>query len=96
MTTTRPIVCDDLFRMASTNLDPLTKSTNLSFYLTVTYLTRRTPLARAGRAGLCSAQEGAAGRISSYMIGEVEGEAVEWHGHVSALGFQTRAAARPA
>ena len=75
MTTTRPFVCDDLFRMASTNLDPLTETYNLGFYLT--YLTRWPCL--------CSAQEGAAGRLSSYMIGKAEGRAREWHGHVSAL-----------
>ena len=75
MTTTRPFCCDDLFRMATTNLDPLTETYNLGFYL---LYTSRWP-------GMCSMQEAAHGRICSYMIGKAEGRAREWHGHVSAL-----------
>ena len=75
MTTTRPFVADDLFRMATTNLDPLTETYNLGFYLL--YLTRWP--------GMCSAQESPQARLSSYMIGKAEGVGREWHGHVSAL-----------
>jgi len=75
MTTTRRFCCDDLLRFAPTNLDPLTETYNFSFYLT--YLARWP--------GMCSIQEGAAGCVSSYMIGKAEGAAREWHGHVSAL-----------
>jgi N-terminal acetyltransferase B complex catalytic subunit len=69
------MTCDDLFRFASTNLDPLTETYNIGFYLQ--YLSRWP--------SMCSMQEGASGRISSYMVGKAEGRASEWHGHVSAL-----------
>jgi N-terminal acetyltransferase B complex catalytic subunit len=69
------MTCDDLFRFSTTNLDPLTETYNVGFYLT--YLARWP--------GMCSMQEGASGRVSSYMIGKAEGRAAEWHGHVSAL-----------
>ena len=75
MTTTRRFCCDDLLRFAPTNLDPLTETYNFGFYLS--YLARWP--------GMCSIQEGATGRISSYMIGKAEGAGAEWHGHVSAL-----------
>jgi len=75
MTTTRPFCCDDFFRFGATNMDPLTETYTTSFYLS--YLARWP--------GMCSMQEGAAGRISSYMIGKAEGRGREWHGHVSAL-----------
>ena len=38
MTTLRPFKCDDLFRFNNVNLDPLTETYNLGFYLT--YLSR--------------------------------------------------------
>ena len=69
------MTCDDLFRMSPTNSDPLTETYNLAFYL---MYTTRWP-------GMCSTQEGASGRISSYMIGKAEGRGKEWRGHVSAL-----------
>jgi N-terminal acetyltransferase B complex catalytic subunit len=75
MTTTRRFCCDDLLRFSTTNLDPLTETYNVSFYLL--YLTRWP--------SLCSMQESSSGRVSSYMIGKAEGHGREWHGHVSAL-----------
>jgi ribosomal protein S18 acetylase RimI-like enzyme len=33
MTTLRPFSCDDLFRYNNINLDPLTETYNLAFYL---------------------------------------------------------------
>ena len=75
MTTTRLFCADDLLRFSSTNMDPLTETYTMSFYLS--YLARWP--------GMCSMQESATGRISSYMVGKAEGRGREWHGHVSAL-----------
>ena len=75
MTTTRRFCADDFFRFSATNMDPLTETYTTAFYLS--YLARWP--------GMCSMQEGATGRISSYMIGKAEGRGREWHGHVSAL-----------
>ena len=75
MTTTRLLCADDLLRFSSTNMDPLTETYTMSFYLS--YLARWP--------GMCSMQESATGRISSYMVGKAEGRGREWHGHVSAL-----------
>ncbi len=75
MTTTRRFCADDLLRFSATNMDPLTETYTTAFYLS--YLARWP--------GMCSLQEGASGRVSSYMIGKAEGRGSEWHGHVSAL-----------
>ena len=56
MTTTRRFACDDLLRMASCNSDVLTETYNMNFYYT--YLARWPDM--------CSVQEAASGRISSY------------------------------
>ena len=75
MTTTRRLACDDLFRLAPTNLDVLTETYNLSFY--ALYLSRWPDLA--------TLQECARGRVAAYVIGKAEGRGREWHGHVSAV-----------
>jgi N-terminal acetyltransferase B complex catalytic subunit len=75
MTTTRQFCCDDLFRFSPTNLDVLTETYNIPFYLG--YLSRWP--------NLCTIQENPSFRISSYIIGKAEGNSTEWHGHVSAV-----------
>ena len=75
MTTTRRFGCDDLFRFSSTNLDHLTETYNMPFYLQ--YLGRWPDM--------CLAQENPSGKVMSYILGKVEGRRKDWHGHVSAV-----------
>eukprot|EP00040_Diaphanoeca_grandis_P025985 m.144754 g.144754 ORF g.144754 m.144754 type:complete len:181 (-) comp30393_c1_seq1:37-579(-) len=75
MTTTRPFVCDDLFKFNRVNLDPLTETYNLSFYFK--YLARWP--------GYFTVAESASGRQMGYVMGKAEGPGTNWHGHVTAL-----------
>ncbi|KAJ8325815.1 hypothetical protein BDV3_000948 [Batrachochytrium dendrobatidis] len=75
MTAIRRFVADDLFKFNNINLDPLTETYNLSFYLG--YL--------AQWPDLCMTAENANGTLMSYIIGKAEGHDELWHGHVTAL-----------
>eukprot|EP00210_Caulerpa_lentillifera_P004304 g4107.t1 len=75
MTTLRRFRCDDLFRFDNVNLDRLTETYNLHFYL----------LYLATWPEMCIAAETPSGQLSSYVIGKVEGEGTHWHGHVTAI-----------
>ncbi|KJE94503.1 N-acetyltransferase [Capsaspora owczarzaki ATCC 30864] len=75
MTTTRRFVCDDLFRFNNVNLDPLTETYNLSFYLQ--YLARWP--------NYCETAESTTGRLMGYILGKDEGNNSDYHGHVTAL-----------
>ncbi|KAH6573714.1 hypothetical protein BASA60_005896 [Batrachochytrium salamandrivorans] len=75
MTTIRRFVADDLFRFNNINLDPLTETYNLSFYLG--YL--------AQWPGLCMTAVNGNGTLMSYILGKAEGHGNLWHGHVTAL-----------
>ncbi|KAF5380332.1 hypothetical protein D9757_007920 [Collybiopsis confluens] len=57
------------------NLDIWTETYNIGFYLH--YLSRWLDL--------CCVQEAPRGRMMGYVIGKAEGQAVEWHGHVTAI-----------
>eukprot|EP00842_Homolaphlyctis_polyrhiza_P004699 jgi/Hompol1/522/HPOL_005343-RA len=75
MTTLRRFVADDLFRFNNINLDPLTETYNLSFYLG--YL--------AQWPDYCITAENASGSLMSYILGKAEGTGELWHGHVTAV-----------
>lgn len=75
MTTLRPFRADDLFRFNHINLDPLTETYNIPFYLS--YL--------CTWPSLCAALEDPNGRMMGYILGKAEGRKNLWHGHVTAV-----------
>ena len=74
MTSIRPFQCDDLFKFNHINLDPLTETYNIPFYLQ--YLSTWP--------AFCSVVEDPSGRLMGYVLGKAEGEGKLWHGHVTA------------
>ncbi|XP_033124818.1 N-alpha-acetyltransferase 20-like [Anneissia japonica] len=77
MTTVRPFTCDDLFRFNNVNLDPLTETYGIPFYLQ--YLAHWPEYFK-----VCEAP---CGKIMGYIMGKAEGSVSQetWHGHVTAL-----------
>ncbi|KAG9510965.1 E3 ubiquitin-protein ligase HECW2, partial [Fragariocoptes setiger] len=75
MTNIRPFRCDDLFELNEVNLDPLTETYGLSFYLQ--YLAKWPEYFVA-----C---ENPTGEMMAYIMGKIEGHGEYWHGHVTAL-----------
>ncbi|KAJ0113419.1 hypothetical protein Patl1_03371 [Pistacia atlantica] len=75
MTTIRRFCCNDLLRFTSVNLDHLTETFNMSFYMT--YLARWPDYFHVA--------EGPGNRIMGYIMGKVEGQGESWHGHVTAV-----------
>ncbi|KAL4198431.1 hypothetical protein AMTRI_Chr03g140170 [Amborella trichopoda] len=75
MTTIRRFCCDDLLRFSHVNLDHLTETFNMSFYMT--YLARWPDYFHVA--------EGPGNRIMGYIMGKVEGQGESWHGHVTAV-----------
>ncbi|KOM25098.1 hypothetical protein LR48_Vigan50s001800 [Vigna angularis] len=75
MTTIRRFCCNDLLRYASVNLDHLTETFNMSFYMT--YLARWPDYFHVA--------EGPGNQIMGYIMGKVEGQGESWHGHVTAV-----------
>lgn len=76
MTTTRLFTVDDLFKLNHINLDSrLTETYNLKFYLR--YMLEWPELFLA--------LQSPSGTLMSYLIGKVEGEGKDWHGHVTAI-----------
>lgn len=75
MTNLRPFNCDDLFALNEVNLDPLTETYGLTFYLH--YLVRWPDYFIVG--------EHPSGDMMAYIMGKVEGDGENWHGHVTAL-----------
>ncbi|GAQ78016.1 N-acetyltransferase [Klebsormidium nitens] len=75
MTTIRKFTCDDLFKFNNVNLDKLTETYNLQFYLSY--------LARWPEYFLVA--EGPGAQMMGYIMGKVEGEGDLWHGHVTAV-----------
>ncbi|KAH7126862.1 acyl-CoA N-acyltransferase, partial [Dendryphion nanum] len=93
MSTIRPMRPNDLFRISSTNLDHLTETYNIGFYLE--YLTKWPDL--------CRVIEGIDGEIEGYILGKLESSPytspvspytpstcpdpnyLPWHGHITAL-----------
>lgn len=75
MTTIRRFKCDDLFTFNNVNLDLLTETYNLPFYLQY--------LAKWPEYYLFA--EGPGQRCQGYIMGKAEGEGENWHGHVTAV-----------
>lgn len=75
MTTLRPFTCNDLFKFNNINLDPLTETYGLSFYMH--YLAKWPEYFQVA--------ESPSGEIMGYIMGKVEGVGENWHGHVTAL-----------
>ncbi|KAL9331782.1 hypothetical protein ACSQ67_001392 [Phaseolus vulgaris] len=75
MTTIRRFCCNDLLRFSSVNLDHLTETFNMSFYMT--YLARWPDYFHVA--------EGPGNKIMGYIMGKVEGQGESWHGHVTAV-----------
>ncbi|KAF2274978.1 acyl-CoA N-acyltransferase [Westerdykella ornata] len=99
MSTVRQMTTDDLFHLSSTNLDPLTETYNIGFYME--YLTKWPDL--------CQVVEGIDGQIEGYILGKLESSPypppttpyhpstnpdpnyLPWHGHITALTVSPRA-----
>ena len=75
MSTLRPFRADDLFKFNNINLDPLTETYHVPFYLG--YL--------AQWPSICATYEDHTGRLAGYILGKAEGDNELWHGHVTAL-----------
>ncbi|KAJ7514388.1 hypothetical protein O6H91_23G042100 [Diphasiastrum complanatum] len=75
MTTIRRFRCTDLLRMSHVNLDHLTETFNMSFYLS--YL--------AKWPDYCLVAEGVNNHMMGYIMGKAEGRGESWHGHVTAV-----------
>jgi len=75
MTTIRRMTCDDLFKFNLVNLDPLTETYGMSFYMQ--YM--------AHWPEFMQVVESASGQIMGYIMGKTEGHGEQWHGHVTAL-----------
>lgn len=75
MTTLRLFTCDDIFKFNNVNLDPLTETYGLSFYMQ--YLAHWPEYFQVA--------EGPNGRMMGYIMGKAEGHGKKWHGHVTAL-----------
>eukprot|EP00465_Bigelowiella_longifila_P000890 CAMPEP_0185280992 /NCGR_PEP_ID=MMETSP1359-20130426/66463_1 /TAXON_ID=552665 /ORGANISM="Bigelowiella longifila, Strain CCMP242" /LENGTH=174 /DNA_ID=CAMNT_0027876359 /DNA_START=513 /DNA_END=1037 /DNA_ORIENTATION=- len=76
MTTVRPFKLTDLFKFNDVNLDPLTETYMMPFYMQ--YLAKWPEYCMATRA------PGSA-RLTGYVMGKVEGKKENWHGHVTAV-----------
>jgi N-terminal acetyltransferase B complex catalytic subunit len=75
MTSTRQFHMNDLFRFNNVNLDVLTETYNMPFYLQ--YMSKWPELFTVAEAPDNS--------IMGYMLGKSEGSDTLWHGHVSAV-----------
>lgn len=75
MTTLRRFEATDLFKYANVNLDPLTETYHLSFYLQ--YL--------ATWPDYFTVAESPSGNVMGYIMGKAEGQGKLWHGHVTAV-----------
>ncbi|KAH9405971.1 PREDICTED: N-alpha-acetyltransferase 20-like [Rhagoletis zephyria] len=75
MTNIRPFCLNDLFRFNNVNLDPFTETYGLNFYLQ--YLTHWPEYFQVA--------EAPNGDIMGYIMGKIEGNGNNWHGHVTAL-----------
>ena len=75
MTTLRPFQANDLFKFNHINLDPLTETYNIPFYLQYV----------STWPSLCATFEDPSGRLMGYILGKAEGDKNLWHGHVTAV-----------
>eukprot|EP01120_Amphizonella_sp_Union-15-10_P000881 TRINITY_DN10942_c0_g1_i2.p1 TRINITY_DN10942_c0_g1~~TRINITY_DN10942_c0_g1_i2.p1 ORF type:complete len:193 (+),score=36.89 TRINITY_DN10942_c0_g1_i2:54-581(+) len=76
MTTLRQFTCNDLFLFNNVNLDFLTETYNLGFYLH--YITTWPDYNYVVNAAESN-------RMMGYIFGKAEGKGDKWHGHVTAV-----------
>jgi len=77
MTSVRRLRCDDLLRFNAINLDELTETYGMPFYLQ--YLAKWPRICFAHCHGPSSETR------MAYIMGKAEGRATNWHGHVTAV-----------
>lgn len=75
MSSIRPFQADDLFKFNHINLDSLTETYNIPFYMQ--YLSTWPQM--------CASFEDPHGRLMGYILGKAEGKENLWHGHVTAV-----------
>ncbi|XP_059621050.1 N-alpha-acetyltransferase 20 [Phlebotomus argentipes] len=79
MSVLRPFTCNDMFHFNNVNLDHLTETYGLSFYMQ--YLSQWPEYFEVVESPL--------GEIMGYIMGKSEGHLENWHGHVTALTVST-------
>jgi N-terminal acetyltransferase B complex catalytic subunit len=82
MTTLRRFTMNDLLKFNNVNLDVLTETYSLTFYMQ--YMARW-PESFTHDSHSFTAAEAPDGSLMGYMLGKAEGEGKLWHGHVSAV-----------
>jgi N-terminal acetyltransferase B complex catalytic subunit len=85
MTTIRRFVLDDLLKFNNVNLDILTETYNLSFYMSYMSHWPESFLVAKGPHSSSVTGTTVASPIMGYVLGKTEGEGTLWHGHVSAV-----------
>ncbi|MBW0519255.1 hypothetical protein O181_058970 [Austropuccinia psidii MF-1] len=75
MSLLRPFKANDLFKFNHVNLDPYTETYSVSYYLQ--YI--------CTWPNLINLAESPNGQVMGYVMGKMEGENEDWHGHVSAI-----------
>ncbi len=75
MTTLRAFKAEDLFKFNHINLDPLTETYNIAFYMNYV----------ATWPSLCGVFEDSNNRMMGYILGKAEGEGKLWHGHITCV-----------
>ncbi|NXV96436.1 NAA20 acetyltransferase, partial [Calonectris borealis] len=88
MTTLRAFTCDDLFRFNNINLDPLTETYGIPFYLQyLAHWPEYFIVAEAPGGELMGYSATALMLCMFTVMGKAEGSVAreEWHGHVTAL-----------
>jgi N-terminal acetyltransferase B complex catalytic subunit len=75
MTTLRPFLAEDLFRFNHINMDALTETYHIPFYMQYC----------ATWPSLCATYEDHNHRLMGYVLGKAEGNDKLWHGHVTAV-----------
>mmetsp|Transcript_5188 Transcript_5188/g.12600 ORF Transcript_5188/g.12600 Transcript_5188/m.12600 type:complete len:174 (-) Transcript_5188:297-818(-) len=76
MTNVRPFKLNDLFKFNNVNLDPLTETYVMPFYMQ--YLAQWPEYFMATKAPNSD-------QLTGYVMGKVEGVGEKWHGHVTAV-----------
>jgi N-terminal acetyltransferase B complex catalytic subunit len=75
MTTTREFRCEDLLKFNNVNLDSLTETYHMGFYLEY----------KSKSPEYFTTASSPAGTIMGYVMGKSEGKGDLWHGHVTAV-----------
>ena len=88
MTTIRQFHLNDLLKFNNVNLDPLTETYNMNFYMT--YMAQWPESFLVAKAPSADDNNNNNGAIMGYLLGKTEGEDELWHGHVSAVTVAPR------